>query len=36
MVNKNNLVGAIVELNMGSYFVYGLCTHDLGNDGQVL
>lgn len=30
------LVGKIVELNLAEFYVYGLCTHDLRAEGQVL
>lgn len=30
------IVGKIVELNLSDFFVYGVCTNDLKNEGQVL
>ncbi|WP_212700359.1 hypothetical protein [Thalassovita aquimarina] len=35
-LSGSDLVGQIVEINLGSFYCYGICTHDLGKQGHVL
>lgn len=36
MMARRELVGAVVELALSRGYVYGICTHDLKDKGQVL